>query len=317
MRAIVCMLVAGCMAASPAADVSCIAPANPGGGWDLTCRATAEVLSATDSALAPLAVVNMPGDGGAAAFAATVERMRGNENVIVAASPSTLLGLAQRHYGSHSETDVRWIAALGSEPSVIAVASTSRWTSLGEFVAHWRRFPDSVSSGGGSVTGGQDHIKMLLLASAAAIDLRRVHYRALSGPPEAIDSLRAGSIQVFPGDASEVVRQVARKELRVLAVLGAHRAGGVFADIPTAREQGFDVSWDVWRGFYAPPGISEAAYERWVERFRAMSESPQWRGVLERNAMTPFFMSGEEFETFVVEQTAAYRSVSRAIGVIN
>jgi putative tricarboxylic transport membrane protein len=296
--------------------VSCIAPANPGGGWDLTCRAAAEAFALVDSTIPLLSVVNMPGEGGAVAFAAATERMQGNENVIVAASPSTLLGLAQSHYGEHVETDVRWLAALGSEPSVVAVASDAPWRTLEALIEHWRRYPDSVKVGGGSVHGGQDHIKTLLLARAAGIDLQRVRYEALSGPPEAIEALRSGAITVFPGDASEVIRQVARKELRVLAVLGAQRMVGAMADVPTAREQGYDVAWDVWRGFYAPPGIGDEAYEAWVSRLEALSESTEWKATLERNAMTPYFISGAEFEAFVVEQTAAYRSVSKAIGVI-
>ncbi|MND01091.1 hypothetical protein D3C83_199330 [compost metagenome] len=51
-------------------------------------------------------------------------------------------------------------------------------------------------------------------------------------------------------------------------------------------------------------------------RFRGLSESAEWKAVLDRNGMTPYFMSGAAFEAFVVEQTAAYRSVSKAIGLI-
>jgi putative tricarboxylic transport membrane protein len=183
-------------------------------------------------------------------------------------------------------------------------------------VRAWKAHPESVTIGGGSVVGGQDHMKMLLLARAAGVDVRRVKYLPLSGPREAIDSLYAGGIQLFPGDASEVQRQLPGRELRILAVLGEKRVDGVLASVPTAREQGLDVVWVVWRGFYAPPGISDAAYRDWVERLHVMSSSPAWTALLARNGLAPFWMGGQQFERFVSEQTAAYRTVSQEIGII-
>ena len=311
-----CILLAGCTSEAATTTAQCIAPANPGGGWDLTCRAVAEALGASVPGGHPLRVTNVPGSGGGVAFGKVVAGMGANDRLIVAASPSTLLGLAQQHYGKLTERDVRWIAAVGAEPSVVAVRADAPWRSLNDLVRTWRATPEAVAFGGGSVVGGQDHMKILLLARAAGVDVKRVRYLPLSGPLEAITSLTAGTIQVFPGDASEVQRQVESKELRILAVLGNTRSPGVLAQVPTAREQGLDVVWEVWRGFYAPRGISEPAYAEWVARLRSMTETPEWRALLARNGLTPFFLGGAQFDRFVADQVAAYRTVSKEIGII-
>jgi putative tricarboxylic transport membrane protein len=311
-----CMLLAAC--SSEAATVgggSCIAPANPGGGWDLTCRAAAQVLATVTPHEPPLRVVNMPGDGGGIAYARVVNGMRGSERVIVSASPSTLLGIAQSHYGKLTERDVRWLAAVGTEKSVVAVSVDAPWHTLGEFVTAWKANPDAITIGGSSAVGGGDHMKMLLLARAAGIDVQRVRYLPLNGALEAIRSLRAGTIQVYPGDVSKILRQAERRELRVIAVLGETRAAGVLADVPTARQQGYDVVFTIWRGLYAPPGISDAAYRQWVQRLDAMRQSPEWKALLVQNGLTPFYKGGADFEQFVTEQTAAYRAVSKEIGI--
>jgi putative tricarboxylic transport membrane protein len=96
--------------------------------------------------------------------------------------------------------------------------------------------------------------------------------------------------------------QVERHELRVLAVLSEQRATGLLADVPTAREQGYDVVFMIWRGFYAPSGITEAAYQNWVSSLRGMTATPAWKDVLSKNGLSPFFVGGKEFETFVREQ---------------
>jgi putative tricarboxylic transport membrane protein len=158
-------------------------------------------------------------------------------------------------------------------------------------------------------------MKMLLLARSAGMDVQRVRYLPLDGAPEALRLLRAGTIQVYPADVSKILRQAERGEIRVLAVLGDSRASGVLAGVPTAREQGYDVIFPIWRGLYAPPGISDSAYARWVRRLDAMRQSPDWKATMEQNGLTPFYRSGADFERFVTEQTASFRAVSREIGV--
>jgi putative tricarboxylic transport membrane protein len=315
-QAILSLVLLGCAAeASPETGV-CIAPANPGGGWYLTCHATAEVLGSQAPGGRKLRVTNMPGDGGGVAFARVVADMRGNERVIVAASPSTLLGLVQHRYGALREHDVRWIAAVATERSVIAVGPDAPWHSLKELVDTWRRNPDAITIGGTSAIGGGDHMKMLLLARTAGIDVRRVRYVPFNGVLEVVRALHAGTIQVYPADVSKILRQSQRRELRVIAVLGETRAPGAMSVVPTAREQGFDVVFDIWRGLYAPAGISDAAYALWVERIGAMTQSPEWRSLLIRNGLTPFNLGGADFTRFVTDQAEAYRTLSTQIGII-
>ena len=306
---------ASCSGAAAAPDVACIAPANPGGGWDLTCRAAAEALGTLRLAPGALHVRNVPGQGGGVAFTRVAREMTGDAGVIVAASPSTLLGLAQNKFGGLDERSVRWVAAVGAEPSVVAVRAGAPWRTLRELVADWRARPERIAIGGVSAVGGQDHMKMLLLARAVGVEVPRVRYRPFDSAGEAIGAVLADSVQVFPGDVSEVQRMVEERKLRVLAVLGPDRAPGALAGVPTAREQGVDVTWVVWRGFYAPR-IPDAAYAAWVDRLTRMAASPEWKATLARNGLTPFFLAGAEFEEFVRRQTAEYRAASRAIGLV-
>ena len=306
----------GCVSEAKTAGSVCIAPANPGGGWDFSCRAVAEALGTHAPGGQAIRATNIPGEGGGVAFKHVVETRAGGDPVLVAAGPSTLLGLAQHHYGDHTEHDVRWIAAVDAEPSIIAVSAKAPWHSLREFVTYWRAHPDSIVIGGTSYVGGQDHMKMLLLARAAGIDVRRVRYRSVNAASEAVSLVTSGELQVFPAELSKMLPAVRKKELRVLAVLGEYRSPGLLASVPTAREEGFDLVFVIWRGFYAPAHTSDALYNQWVETLRTMTDSPEWRSTLERNGLTPFFLGGKEFEAFVSERTAAYRNISKDIGII-
>ena len=261
-------------------------------------------------------VTNMPGAGGGVAFAHTVTLRERDSGLIVAASPSTTLRLAQRQYGGFSEDDVRWVVALGAEYGVLAVGRDSRFRGLEDLLAAWRANPASVISGGGSAVAGQDHMKVLLLAHRAGLDPRRIRYVPFDGGGEALTALLGGFIQLFSGEASEIEGQLEAGAVRLLAVMAPERLTGPLAHVPTAREQGVELDWVTWRGFYVPGGISDAAYGRWVDALTRVAESPTWTAARDRYGLQPFFLAGEEFRAAVERQVVDFRAMSREIGLI-
>ena len=294
----------------------CLAPANAGGGWDLTCRSVAQVLSDLDLAPGLVRTTNLPGAGGGVAFARTVAQRGDDSTLLVAASPSTVLRLAQGQYGSLTEDDVRWIGAIGAEYGILAVATDAPWRTLDDLLDVWREDPSSLVVSGGSAVAGQDHMKVLLLAHRSGVDPRLIRYVPFDGGGEAMTALLGGFVQVFSGEASEVEGQVAAGRLRVLVTLSSERLEGSLSAVPTAREAGVDVTWVTWRGFYVPRDISDEAYDRWVDVLRQVGESPEWSEARRTNRLHPFFMVGSEFEAFVKEQVRDFRDMSREIGLI-
>lgn len=315
--AVACTIAAAAACAPPRSrGVECIAPANPGGGWDLTCRAAGRIMAELHLVPGVVRVTNLPGAGGAIAYAHAVARRRGDGNVLVAASPATTLRLAQGQFGRFTEADVRWIGAVAADHGIVAVSPAAPWTSLTALLDAWRRNPARVVAGGGSAVGGQDHMKLLVLARAAGIDPRTIRYVPFDGGGEALTTLLGGFIQVFSGDASEVRGHIEAGTLRVLAVLAPERQGGVLADVPTAIEQGIDASWVAWRGFYAPPGVADDVIARWALALNAVAYSPEWARLRTESGLAPFTLAGPVFEDFIRAEVAALRTLSRELGLI-
>ncbi len=294
----------------------CLAPANAGGGWDLTCRAVAQVLEEMELAPGPVRTINLPGAGGGVAFARTVTQRKDDPNLLVAASPSTVLRLAQRQYGGLTETDVRWVGAVGAEYGVLAVAADAPWRDLGDLIATLREDPGAVIVSGGSAVAGQDHMKVLLLAQRAGVDPLRIRYVPFDGGGEAMTALLGGFVHLFAGEASEIEAQVEAGRLRPLAVLAPERLGGPLAGVPTALESGIDLTWITWRGFYVPAEISDEVYDRWVEVLSRVGTSAAWEAARRQYRLEPLFVVGAEFERLVYDQVADFRTMSREIGLI-
>jgi len=264
----------------------------------------------------PIRVTNMVGGGGGVAFAHVVTQRGSDPNLIVAASPATTVRLAQGQYGRYTERDVRWLGAVAADFGLVAVRADAPWRTLGELIEAWKADPSKIAVAGGSAVGGQDHMKVLLLARAAGIPPKSVRYVPFDGGGEALTALLGGFVQVFAGDASETRGQLEGGSVRVLATLSERRLGGPYQRIPTAKELGYEVSWVVWRGFYVGKDIPSEAYEYWTQALSRLARSPEWAKVLAQNSLEPLVQVGAPFHVFIDRQVAEFRRLSRELGLI-
>nr|WP_319410716.1 tripartite tricarboxylate transporter substrate-binding protein [uncultured Cohaesibacter sp.] len=295
----------------------CIAPANPGGGWDFTCRQVGKTLQDLGLITSTMQVTNLAGGGGGVAYAAVVNKRGDDNDLIVAASSATATRLAQGAYPGNTMDQVRWVGAIGADYGVIAVAAKSPIKDLKELMAQMKEKPSSIAVAGGSAVGGWDHLKVLIAANAAGIsDVRKVKYIAFNGGGEAVTQLLAGSVQAFSGDISEAKGFVDSGDIRVVAVLSPERLEGEYAAFPTAKEQGIDALGANWRGFYAPKGMSDEAYDFWVSKIDTLYDTPEWKNVMKNNGLAPLNLQGEEFQNFVSESVGKIQQISRDIGII-
>ncbi|MFZ7092607.1 Bug family tripartite tricarboxylate transporter substrate binding protein [Primorskyibacter sp. 2E233] len=294
----------------------CIAPANPGGGWDFTCRQIGKILYDIGQVDAPVQVTNMAGGGGGLAYSHVVNERADDADLIVAASSATTTRLAQNAFAGMTADQVRFVGAIGADPGVIVVAADSPFQSLNDMVEAIKADPGSVAFAGGSAAGGFDHLKVLQVLKAAGFDdITKVKYIGVDGGADAITQTVGGFTQGMTGDMSEVVGFIKSGEVRALAVLTEERVPG-FDDIPTAMEQGIDVVAVNWRGLYVPKNISDADFEAWGAKLKAVADSDEWKAAMEANGLAPFTKVGGDFQSWVDGVVASTKELSKEIGVI-
>jgi putative tricarboxylic transport membrane protein len=298
------------------AAAECIAPANPGGGWDFTCRQIGKIMFDIGAVDKPIQVTNMAGAGGGLAYNHVVAERNDDADLIVAASSATTTRLAQNAYAGMTADRVRFVGAIGADPGVIVVAKDSKFKNLADLIDTIKANPGSVSFAGGSATGGFDHMKpLMLLQRAGFTDIRKVKYISLDGGADAITQTIGGFTQAMTGDMSEVVGFLKAGEIRVLAVLTDERIPG-FEDIPTAKEQGFDVVAVNWRGLYIPRGVSDDTFDMWAGRLQKVADSDEWKQAMAANGLAPFTKVGGDFQSYIDGVVAEVRKLSKELGVI-
>lgn len=294
------------------ADISkpeCIAPAKPGGGFDLTCKLAQSGLQS--HVKEPMRVSYMPGGIGAVAYNAIVAQRPDEGSTIVAFSGGSLLNLAQGKFGKYTANDVRWLAAVAADFGMIAVRADSPYKTLKDLLAALKKDPKSVVFGAGGTIGSQDWIKAALIAKSAGIDHKTFRFVAFEGGGEAFTALLGGHVQVVSGDASEAVAQLEAGKIRMLAVMSDNRLPGILKNVPTAKEQGYDIVWPIIRGFYMGPKVSDADYNAWAAAFKKMLPSDDFAKLRTERGLFPFSMAGAELDSYVKKQVANYGKIAQ------
>ncbi len=295
----------------------CIAPANPGGGFDLTCRLAQEGLKASGALADPMRIVYMPGGIGAVAYNHVIAQKPDDPNSIVAFSGGSLLNLAQKKFGRYNVNDVRWLAAVGADFGVAVVRDDSPYKNLKDLMAAFKQDPSKIVLGAGGTVGSQDWMKAALTARAAGVDYRKMRFVAFEGGGDAITALRGGHIQAYMGDAAEAFTMLeGGAPIRVLAVFNDERLPGKLSSVPTAQEEGFDIQWPIIRGFYVGPKVSDADYQWWVDAFDKTLNDPSYGALRDKQGLFPFKKTGAELDKYVKERVADYTKLANEFGLI-
>ncbi|WP_413805911.1 Bug family tripartite tricarboxylate transporter substrate binding protein [Streptomyces sp. OE57] len=285
-----------------------LVPNTPGGGYDTTARTVARVLEETGTT-SDMEVFNLPGAGGTVGLQRTVDE-RGNGRLALQMG----LGVLGASHVAHAKVTVARttpIARLIEEPEAVVVRKDSPYRGIADLVAEWRKHPGDVTVGGGSSLGGPDHLLPMALARTVGIQPKAVRYDAYDGGGgDLLPALLDGRVDFATSGIGEFLDQIAAGQLRVLAVT-SDRPVAALPGVPTLKAAGIDLVFDNWRGIVAPPGISSADRERWIEVLTALHTSRQWKAELTRHGWTDAFATGGTFATYLARQD---KSVAELVG---
>jgi putative tricarboxylic transport membrane protein len=285
-------------------------PNAPGSGYDVTARAVGTALDV--SGVAPgVEIFHLPGAGGAVGLQRLVYE-RGNGTMLMLMGLG-LVGAQHTLPGAATLADVTPVARLVEEPEAFVVTRDSPLRTMTDLMTAWRAAPTALTVGGGSTTGGPDHLAPMLVAQAVGVPPPSVHYVRYDGGGTLLAAALAGRVAVAVSSLGEYAQQIVSGQLRVLAVTGAVRTPGL--DAPTLREAGVDVVFVNWRGLVAPPGLDPADERNLLAIAAGLDASEAWRDTVARNRWTDAYLPGSEFGTFLREADARRLRTLTSLGL--
>lgn len=298
----------------PVQVAQCVAPAKPGGGFDMTCQLVQALLATPASAPR---IAYQPGGIGALTYREVVRGQRVEPRELIAFSTGTLLNIAQGRFGAWHPERVHWIAAVALDHGVVAVRSNSPLRTLGDLLEALRQQPAALAFAAGGTIGSQDWMKAALLARAAGVSHKALRVVAFEGGGDAVRALANGHVHVLCGDAAELSVHLAGREadLRLLATLSTRRLEGRMAEVPTAREQGVEVLWPILRGVYASADFPPAERAQAAGQMDLALRAPAHAARVRARGMTPLALTGEALAREVAGQLASLRELAAGFGL--
>ncbi|MBB5216257.1 Bug family tripartite tricarboxylate transporter substrate binding protein [Parapusillimonas granuli] len=307
-----CAALAPAHAAEPVlAQLKITAPAGPGGGWDSASRALQQVLM-SGKIVPSVQVVNIPGAGGTVGLAQFANGARKDPRQMLMMGV-TMVGAVMTNKAPVGLDAVTPIARLTADPLVIVVPKESKYKTVSDLAADLKADAARVVWAGGSA-GGADHILAGLMAKAAGGDASRLNYVPFSGGGEALAEMLGGRVAAGISGYNEFESQIKEGNLRALAVSTEKRVPGV--DVPTLKEQGYDVTFTNWRGVMAGKDITEAQRAALSKAIQQALSSPEWEKIRQARGWDDAYLDGAAFEKFLAEDQERVRNALTSVGLI-
>jgi len=285
-------------------EITVLFPA--GSSADVTARLLADGMSKQLGG-AKVIVFNRPGAGGAIGYKYVAsQKPDGYALVWNSNSISTTFHSGMLPFDYH-EFDA--VARVLVESPVIAVKGDSKWKTLADLVADAKSRPKGITVGNSGV-GSHTHISSVALFKATGGQVVDVPF----GQAQVVPSLLGGEVDAVVQLPAALSGYVKSGQVRLLAALVAARDPAL-PDVPTAREQGFDVSLAAWRGIAAPKGTPKPVIAALEGAIRKTAESPDFAQACEKLGVHPAFMPSATFAELIAKEDAELARIMQLIGL--
>ena len=252
-------------------------------------------------------VVNRPGAGGAIGYKhVAAQKPDGYALVWNSNSISTTYHSGQLAF-DYQAFDA--VARALVESPVVAVRADARWRTLGELLQEAKAKPKALSMGHSGI-GSHTHLCLIALAHAAGAELDEVPFAAA----QVVPSLIGGHVDALLQLPAALAGPVKQGQVRLLAALIPNRDPAL-AEVPTAREQGIDVSLEAWRGIAVPRGTPRSAIAHIESAIRAAVAAPEFQKGAENLGVRPAFMPAAEFGELIAKEDAAIARLMQVVGL--
>lgn len=296
----------------PTKNIEVVAPASPGGGWDLTARSVQKILKDNSLVDNNINVINKPGGGGEVGWS----YLHTKDSHYLAVNSSLLL---TNHFLGQSKLtyeDFTPLATLATEWQAIAVSVDAPYENINDLFEDIKNDPASIKIGVGPGLGNDDHLSFVQAAGmrdVAAKDLNFLVYDGGGG--DVVTALLGNHVNAVTTSLSEVKEQHIAGKLKILAVSSEDRLEEL-EDVPTLKEEGIDMVFPHWRGIMGPPDMTEEEIKYWDEKLGEMVKSEEWAELLTNNDWDDFYQNSSDTKAFFDEQAELYKDLIGESGLV-
>jgi putative tricarboxylic transport membrane protein len=303
----------------PTRPVEFIIPAGTGGGADQMARAIQGIVTKHNLMKQPMVVINKAGGAGGEGFL-DVKASRGNPHKIII-TLSNLFTTPLATGIPFNWKDLTPVAMLALDEFVLWVNAEKPYKSVKEYVDAVKKAPPGSMKMGGTGSKQEDQIITVALEKATGTKFTYIPYR---GGGEVAVQLVGGHVDSTVNNPIEGVAQWRGGKVRPLCVFDDKNLdykdtivdGKTWADIPTCKSQGIDMEYLMLRGIFTVPGATKDQVAYYVDLFKKVRETPEWKDFMKNGAFNTTFMSGDDFAKWVAKEETRHQQLMKEAGFL-
>ncbi len=309
----------GAMAAwEPTKPIEIIVPFPPGGASDTMARGVQAIISKNNLTPQPIVIVNKPAAAGGEAMMDIRAAAGDPHKLITTSSGIYMTPLATKL--PVSWRDFTPVAMLAQDDFVLWVNAETPYKTAQDFVAAAKAAPQPFKMGGNG-SKREDNLITYSLEQASGAKIAYIPYQG--GGPASVQ-LMGKHIDAHVNNPAEEVGNFRAGSVRPLCVFAPKRMEYTtkvtdtmsWADVPPCPEQGLNVTYQMLRGMFMPGKVTPDQQKYYETLFQKVTEAPEWKEYLERNALKPDFRTGQAFVQYLTQDEAKHRELMDKAGFL-
>ncbi len=304
----------------PTKPIQFVIPAGPGGGADQMARFIQGVVAKHNLAKQPIITINKAEGAGATGFLEVKKSAGDPHNIIITLSNLFTTPLATGV--PFSWKDLTPVAMLALDQFVLWVPADAPYKTAKDYIEAVKAAPDKSFKMGGTGSKQEDQIITAALerltapkkfiyipqkgGGAVAVQLVGKHIdSSVNNPIEAVSHWKAGNLRplcIFDGKRSTYTEKVTATQ--------------AWSDIPTCKESGANTEYQMLRGIFMSPGATAEHVAYYVDLFKKVMATPDWKSFMEQGAFNQTFMTGDQFKTWVANTEKVHYDLMKEAGFL-
>lgn len=304
---------------APTKTVEIIVPAGTGGGADQMARMLQGIIQKHNLMPQPLVVINKAGGAGAEGFLDVKGSMRNPHKIIITLSNLFTTPLATGV--PFKWQDMTPVAMLALDEFVLWVNAKAPYKSAKEYIDAAKAAPANEFKMGGTGSKQEDQIITAAIEQATGIKFTYIPYK---GGGDVAAQLVGGHVTSSVNNPIEAIAQWRAGELKPLCVFDSQRIPlkdkvtetMSWGDIPTCKESGLDIEYLMLRGIFMGPGATPDQVAYYVDLFKRVRETPEWKDFMAKGAFNTTFLSGDEYKAWLTKAGNTHHALMEKAGFI-
>lgn len=217
---------------------------------------------------------------------------------------SYIVGVAEFNYAQFQP-----IANMLATPAIVAARPDAPWHNMKDLIAEAKKRPGEIKFG--ATLGSTSHFFPLMIAHEAGIEFKIVGYE---GTAERQTALLGGFIDLGESNPASGKKYFEAKKLKGLGIARAQRHP-MLPDMPTLKEQGINVIFEVNRGICAPLHTPPSIIDKLVAAFKKAAEDPELKEKIKEHGTLVNFLPPAEYKKHIEEETNRYTMLAKKFGL--